>query len=175
MSRSGYSDDPGECRDFNMYRGTVDRIIEGRRGQAFLRELVSALDTLPVRALRADVFVEREQVCAMGAVAVARGVDAKRLSIVDPEEPESVGKLLGIPRQLAAEIAFENDEVACGDDEDRWHYMHNWATSQIKPQQVHRCSWCMRELTIRRGKVASHKYNGGPCPGSRKPPHGSNT
>jgi hypothetical protein len=42
MSRSGY-DDEG---DFGLWRGTVLAAIRGKRGQAFLREMKTAMDAM---------------------------------------------------------------------------------------------------------------------------------
>ena len=109
MSRSGYSDDCDDVR-FNLYRANVDRAIAGKRGQAFLREMAAALDAMPVKELVAEEIVrDSEHVCAMGAVALARGLD---VSAVDPEDPDTVAGKLGITRILACEIAYENDENA---------------------------------------------------------------
>jgi hypothetical protein len=47
MSRSGYSDDHSEW-DLIRWRGAVASAIRGKRGQAFLRELLVALDAMPV-------------------------------------------------------------------------------------------------------------------------------
>lgn len=51
MSRSGYSDD----YDFDnwqliRWRGAVNSAINGRRGQAFLKELLTAIEALPEKA-----------------------------------------------------------------------------------------------------------------------------
>jgi hypothetical protein len=45
MSRSGYSDDCSG-RELVLWRGAVASALRGRRGQAFLRELVDALDAV---------------------------------------------------------------------------------------------------------------------------------
>lgn len=171
MSRSGYSDD---CEHLGLYRHAVDRAITGRRGQAFLRELITALDTMPAKRLAAGLFVDGDQVCAMGAVAVVRGLDT---STLDESEPYEVGAFLGIPTALAAEIAFENDERphyrgVDETDEGRWQRMRDWATDHIvterKPTPTGRCSWCCRKFTLRRGKIGWHKLNGVKCDGVGK-------
>ena len=45
MSRSGYSDDDEDGR-LAMWRGAVQSAIRGKRGQAALRELLTALDAM---------------------------------------------------------------------------------------------------------------------------------
>lgn len=47
-------------------------------------------------------------VCAIGAVCKARGID---VSHVDYDSPEDVAAKVGIASQMVAEIEYENDEV----------------------------------------------------------------
>jgi len=110
MSRSGYTD--GYCEDqwaMICWRGAVKSAMRGRRGQALLREMAAALDAMPIKRLIAHEIVGDGGVCALGAVAVQRGLD---VSDVEPEDREAVADLFGIAEALAAEIAYENDE--CG-------------------------------------------------------------
>lgn len=134
MSRSGYTDDCGDGEEWriHLYRGAVDRAIAGKRGQAFLREMATALDAMPDKQLIADALVTTEgDVCAIGAVAVARKVDVSDLDI---EAPEDVAERFGIARSLAAEIVYENDE--CGLDKEtpaqRWTRMRRWVERQLR-------------------------------------------
>ena len=62
MSRSGYSED---CDGWALvrWRGAVKSAIRGQRGQAFLRELLAALDAIPDKRLIAEELVD-----AQGAV-----------------------------------------------------------------------------------------------------------
>jgi hypothetical protein len=171
MSRSGYSDD---CETIGLWRGSVYRATVGPRGQRLIREMIVALEAMPSKELADDLFVDGDRVCAMGAVAVARGIAPERLARLDETDPGQVGRLLDIPRSLAAEIAYENDEWAKGDDEDRWRHMHSWAVSNLVPEQAPtpkaRCSWCCERFTLRDGVLNRHKYLGGPCPGVGLPP-----
>jgi hypothetical protein len=137
MSRSGYS----YCSDFEynaigLWRGAVRRAVHGKRGQAFLAELVNALDAMPVKELIAgEVVRDTEHVCALGSVALARKLDVSELEIDDGEE---VGATLGIARALACEIAYENDEAATSKETpaERWQRMRQWAVEQIHPVPV---------------------------------------
>jgi hypothetical protein len=114
MSRSGYSEDLDQGA-LNIYRANVDRALAGKRGQRFLREMLAALDAMPVKELVAGEIVRDEtHVCAIGAVALARKVDVFALDVYDQEE---VGKTFGVAKAMAAEIAYENDE--CGYDDER--------------------------------------------------------
>lgn len=85
MSRSGYSEDYDS--EFNnsadLWQQAVTRALLGKRGQAFLRELAEALDALPVKRLVKNKFEASGEVCALGAVAVRRGMV---MSDVDPED-----------------------------------------------------------------------------------------
>ncbi len=170
MSRVEFGDGDG----FEwLYQQHTDAAINGRRGQAFLREMVVALDTLPAKRLAADVLVgSRGEVCAMGAVARARGV---KTAGVDETDPDAVGGALGIAPRLAMEIAYLNDLRDDSEtDEQRFTRMRSWALSRIKPEPeptpTDTCSWCMRSFSVRRGLVHAHRYNGAPCPGARRAP-----
>ncbi len=139
MSRSGYSDDLDQGA-LNIYRANVDRALAGKRGQKFLREMLVALDAMPVKELVAGEIVRDDaHVCAIGAVAIARKVDVSALDVYDQEE---VGKTFGVARAMAAEIAYENDERGFRyvdgkyrDDtpEERWTRMRAWVAGQITP------------------------------------------
>jgi hypothetical protein len=132
MSRSGYSDD---CENLELWRGAVDRAIQGKRGQAFLKDLLAALDAMPEKALIADALECEGKVCAIGALGKARGIDMSR---IDPEESKTVAKTFGIAPALAKEIVYENDEGYAywgtgkpETPEQRWQRMRNWVAKQI--------------------------------------------
>lgn len=132
MSRSGYVDDFDDPLVLGRYRQAVKRAIEGRRGQAFLRELADAMDAMPEKALIADELIDSEgSCCAIGVVCQSRGID---VSAVDPSCPASVGELVGIAKSMAAEIEFENDQdfYFCDESpERRWERMRKWVDDQL--------------------------------------------
>ena len=139
MSRSGYSND-GELWDLIRWRGAVKAAIRGKRGQAFLAELLAALDAMPARRLIAEFLVcEQGDVCALGAVGKARGLPA--LDLLDPEEHDLLGNVFGIAPALVAEIEYLNDDddgYCTEAPEDRWRRMRAWVVKQIKePAHVH--------------------------------------
>ncbi len=107
MSRSGYNDE-GDNWDMIRWRGAVHSAIRGKRGQAFLRELLAAMDALPVKELIAGELEEHGQVCALGAVGKARGYDmhAEGWDL----DGNTMAMVFGIPSSLAAEIMFINDD-----------------------------------------------------------------
>lgn len=140
MSRSGYSD---ECENLWLYRKAVENAIRGKRGQDFLRELLAAMDAMPVKRLIADELVDAEgSFCTLGVIGAARGVDLKALDYTDPD---ALGEAFGIARSMAAEIEFENDDYfsfhnyAAGryeseTPEQRWERMRHWVASNIKSE-----------------------------------------
>ncbi len=144
MSRSGYIDDNDDALALGRWRAQVKSAIRGRRGQAFLRELASAMDAMPEKVLIKDELIDQDgDCCAIGVVCKLRGVP---VADVDYSDPEFVGDLVGIAKQMAAEIEYENDE--CGDryervpgtqawkhidetPQERWQRMRKWVQSQI--------------------------------------------
>lgn len=130
MSRSGYSDDCDDPWGLIRWRGTVASSIRGKRGQAFLRELVEALDAMPDKRLIPNDLEHAGNVCAIGSVGLMRGVDMTGL---DPDEPDQIAATFGIASALVQEIEFLNDEAYYGSTaEGRWRFMRNWAASHIK-------------------------------------------
>jgi hypothetical protein len=126
MSRSGYCDDIDDVLAHGRWRGMVASAIRGKRGQAFLKEMLAAMDAMPIKRLIADDLetadavscshwgmFETDSVCAIGAVGKARGVDMSKL---DPEDYDTVAGTFGIASVLAQEIVYMNDEA------------HYWAT-----------------------------------------------
>ena len=130
MSRSGYTDDGEDGLALGRWRAQVRSAIRGKRGQAFLKELIDALDAMDVKALIAEELVATDgAVCAIGAVCKARGLDVRG---VDYDSPEDVAATVGIASQMVAEIEYENDEGAWKEtDEQRWDRMRRWAESNI--------------------------------------------
>ena len=68
MSRADYTDDVDSAWAFIRYRGAVKSAICGARGQAFLREMLAALDTVADGRLISGALEENGSVCAIGAV-----------------------------------------------------------------------------------------------------------
>jgi hypothetical protein len=146
MSRSGYTDEPGSEWDAICWRGQVASAIRGKRGQAFLRELIEALDAMPVKALIKNDLIrdtveidpfgggyipdDAPKVCALGSVGIGRGLNMEAL---DPEDYDSVADAFRIAPRLAQEIAFQNDDAAWhATPAERWQRMRDWAASRLK-------------------------------------------
>jgi hypothetical protein len=132
MSRSGYSYD---CENLWLYRRAVDNALTGRRGQAFLRELLAALDAMPQKRLIVHELQEVDgEVCAIGSVGVVRQID---MSDVDPNEPTEVAAKFGIATCMAQEIVYINDEcgIASETPEYRWERVRKWVAEKIRAEQ----------------------------------------
>lgn len=131
MSRSGYSDD---CENLQLWRGAVERAIKGQRGQAFLKEMLIALDSLPQKRLIAHELIEDGEVCAIGSVGLMRGIDMTKLNV---EYPDHIGAAFGIATSMVQEIEFMNDDdFSYGPEttpEKRWESMRKWVLENIFP------------------------------------------
>jgi hypothetical protein len=131
MSRSGYNDYDGDNWDLIRWRGAVTSAIKGRRGQAFLKEMLAVLDAMPEKRLASDELEHQGEVCALGAVGRARQID---MSKIDPHDPPQVAPAFGISEALAREIVYVNDEGCWGVDtpEKRFERVRTWVVSQIR-------------------------------------------
>ena len=140
MSRSGYTEDyDGDYPNaINLYRGAVERAFKGKRGQAFLRELLAALDAMPEKKLAANVWVEPSgAACALGVVAQARGL-TDTFEQFDPDDPSSAataGELLGIAESMARELVWINDDnfFRNESDDSRWARVRAMVKGWITP------------------------------------------
>lgn len=116
MSRSGYSTELDPLT-LGRWRGAVMSTIRGKKGQAFLKELLAALDAMPEKYLVANSLIEEAvndddttetaAVCTLGALGQKRCMDLKKL---DPEDYDAVAEAFGVNPKLVQEIVFENDE-----------------------------------------------------------------
>jgi hypothetical protein len=128
VSRAGYSDNINQWA-LIRWRGQVASAIKGKRGQAFLRELIDALDAMPDKSLIAHDLENEGNVCAIGSVGVRRGVD---MTALDPEDPDTIAGTFGIAQQMVREIEYMNDEALWSPTpEERWEYMRRWAEANI--------------------------------------------
>ncbi len=159
MSRHGYLEDwDGDERSAlqqGRWQAQLNSAIRGRRGQAFFRALVEALDAMPEKSLAPNSLETKDgDVCALGCLARHRGIDVKTLQLGDPytedpdegaewEDPdwEALAAVFDIAPQLAREVMYENDEcstyVATGTGthptpgQQRWQRMRSWAAKKI--------------------------------------------
>ena len=132
MSRSGYVDDYDYDNLIYLWRGTVTRALNGKRGQSFLRDLVAAMDALPApRLIESALQAANGEVCAIGSVGLARGVG---MGSLDPYDAYAVSAKFNIAQAMAREIAWINDEAGhlIETPEQRWARVHAWAVRNIK-------------------------------------------
>lgn len=131
MSRAGYCDGDDDQWGLIRWRGAVASAIRGKRGQAFLREMLTAMDALPEKKLVAHELEMDGQVCAIGSVGMSRGIDMSQL---DPENYSKVADTFGISEALAREIVYENDEGGWRDDtpEKRFERMRAWVVKNLR-------------------------------------------
>ena len=137
MSRSGYSDDLNDT-ELNLYRGAVESAIRGKRGQAFLCELLAELDAMPVRELMRGALEYDGHYCALGVVGHTRGLPLQALDSDEEDDGYSnapLARAFGVAKALVAEIEFVNDECGWTHTEtraERWSRMRAWVVEQIK-------------------------------------------
>ena len=113
MSRSGYIDDNEDPLAHGRWRQAVKRALQGKRGQALLREMVDALDAMDDKRLYPGSFATADgEFCALGALADKRGTKVDDLGDESDCDTELVGQRFGIAPAMAAEIMYLNDEYA---------------------------------------------------------------
>lgn len=144
MSRSGYSDDIEDQFELARWRAAVRNAIYGKRGQAFLREMAATLDAMPEKKLTAYVWDEPitgmpfsprgGEVCALGAVTRARGIDTSNFDPDDSSAVEEVAAQLNIAQSMAREIVWLNDEAYSyrTTPEERWRLIREWVRDNTK-------------------------------------------
>lgn len=145
MSRSGYTEDNDDPLAHGRWRQAVKRSLEGKRGQALLRELVEALDSMPDKRLYSGNFATAEgEFCTLGVLGAKRGTKMDDLGDDYDCDTATVGQRFGIAPAMAAEIMYMNDEYAV--DEWKWvdvefcgpvrPYHPDWG-SHTKNRRVH--------------------------------------
>ncbi len=144
MGRSGYTEGFGEDDPLAMgrYRQAVHMAMQGKRGQAFLRELLATMDAMEEKRLVAHSFVAGPVCCAAGLVAVARGIDLSEFEL--PEDYDEyaevdaagVANALGIAESMVREIMYTNDDYFQRDEqgveEARFQYVRAWVVRQLE-------------------------------------------
>lgn len=133
MNRSGYVDEVDDYWAYIRYCGARNKAIKGKRGQAFLKELLEVLEAMPEKKLIAEELVTTEgEVCALGAIACARNLDLTGVSV---DDWDTISRKFNISKTLGREIAYMNDEAwdwgkGCT-PEYRWESVRNWVKSEI--------------------------------------------
>lgn len=144
MSRHGFvSNYDSEPFDYCRWRGSVTRALKGKRGQAFLREMLVAMDALPEKKLvRQNLikpsYLEHEGevlVCALGSVGLKRGLNMEG---IDPEDYNTVASKFDIAESMSREIVYINDDGAYEKEteEQRFLRVRNWIVSNIGEHRI---------------------------------------
>ncbi len=131
MSRSGYCDDIDQ-QDLAMWRGRVTSAMRGKRGQVLLREMLEALDAMPVKELVYHDLVSDSGVCALGAV--GRHKKLPEIETIDPEDHASLSKMFNVAECMIQEIEAMNDEGSYeleAASAKRWERMRKWVAKNI--------------------------------------------
>lgn len=138
MSRHGYVDECDvEAHTIGLYRGQVKSAIRGKRGQAMLRDLLAALDSMPEKRLVSRVLQCADgNCCTLGRLAQVRGVDLTKHEDDDEDDLEELNaelsELFNVSECMVREIEYENDEGAWKETpEQRWERMRRWVAKRI--------------------------------------------
>lgn len=115
--RIGYSEDEDFAGQFELWQANCRRSLQGKKGQAALRELEAALLALPDKRLIEGEMIDKDgDVCAIGALAKHKGRDLlAEPHVGDPDEfggdgeMEEIGVELGMPRLVAWKVVCKND------------------------------------------------------------------
>jgi hypothetical protein len=143
MSRLYYEDD-GDYSLEGLQQGWLRSAIKGKRGQQFLRDLVAALDALPIPELSSGALEDSETgcCCAFGAVRRFRGPDNVQLCFHPEEEdlpPSYLAEPFGVSETLAWAVVQANEEMFQGNTEPdrrrRWEVVRSWAVRHLQETQ----------------------------------------
>ena len=131
MSRSGYTDDDGDDPlAHGRWRAAVRSSLQGKRGQALLKELAEALDAMPDKRLYPGSFATAEgEFCTLGVLGAKRGTKMDDLGDEDDCDPGFVANRFGIAPAMAAEIMYMNDEYAV----DVWKWVDVEICGPVRP------------------------------------------
>lgn len=120
--RISYTDEEDVPGQFALWQANCRRSLQGKKGQAALRELEAALLALPEKRLIANNLQDpKGEVCALGALAKFKGRDIPPVAenewgeIDEDEEMEEYGVSLGMPRLVAWKVVCKNDVEIDGD------------------------------------------------------------
>lgn len=142
MSRSGYADEWDDSdeeleKTIALWRAEIKEAVEGESGQAFLREMLGAMDALPAkRLIPFNLVAHTGETCALGSVCVARGLDVTDIEMDDEENPDvhyQVAEVLKVPHALACEVMWANDDAGKYDEtpEERFARMRLWIEKRV--------------------------------------------
>lgn len=139
--RIGYSESEDYPGQFELWQANCQRSLQGRKGQAALRELETALLALPVKRLIAEEVENADgEVCTIGALAKFRGLITDEMKAQGEYDMEGVGVKLGIPRMVAWKIV----EVTDIQLPDSFHYYNTPVSPEYRYQKV--LAWVQSQI-----------------------------
>ena len=139
-----------EILQHGRYRGRVASALRGKRGQAFLRNLIAALEAMPIdkRELAADSFVASDGcMCALSATLNHKGLpQPDDIDFDDCDDIDTAidhaAHYLNIAEVLAREVIWENDGFAIPNTQaDQIAWRTRTFTNRHPPQYVRRKRW----------------------------------
>lgn len=146
MSRSGYTDDMDDPLAHGRWRAAVKSALQGRRGQALLKELAEALDAMPDKRLYPGSFATPEgEFCTLGVLGAQRGTKMDDLGDEDWCDTALVGDRFGIAPAMAAEIMYLNDEYAV----DIWKWVEVEICGPMPPYHFHPYGYKEHKRSVR--------------------------
>ncbi len=144
MSRSGFSEidewDQETILAMGRTKGRITSATRGRRGQAFLRLALSALDRMEDKRLAGGTFGVGDAgcMCLMSSVATETG-RASVLSDLDPWDGEGacfrLAEAFDVAPVLVQDLVWDNDENAPRDPAKRWEWMRARIASALQEQE----------------------------------------
>lgn len=152
-------DDTASFLRMCSFTHNIEQAVKGKRGLKFFQELEAALVALPEKWLASGVMADADEnsvplgtvpeptgeVCALGAVAVARMVAAgipreealkKLVQKFDPSEQnwelqKMAAAELKISHPLAYAVIYRNDECSAKDGHQRYEKVLSWVRSKL--------------------------------------------
>ena len=134
MNRSGYDEYCDDTWLVIRWRGAVNSALKGKRGQAALKDLISALDAMTVKELHPGVFaIEPGHYCALGILGTHRGKD---MTVFNPGEDDDVDfdrvcETLNVSNAFVREVMYINDQNQLSPAM-RWQMVRDWAMRYVQ-------------------------------------------
>lgn len=143
MSRLNYSEDEDYPGQFALWRGNVNRSLQGKRGQIALKRLHEALLAMPDKRLIARALATPEgDVCAIGAALVHDRPTQSREEIIR-ELVECDGDLTTdhaptyYPYMVTWAVVEANDyDFSHLTPEERYTYMLKWIEDRLAGKSI---------------------------------------
>lgn len=146
MSRSGFYEMDDWDRDsmlaMGRYRARINSAKRGRRGQAFLKSALAALDRMEDKRLAGGTFGVGQDgcMCLMSSIATETG----RASVFTGRDADWDGEgmcyaladAFNVAPVLVQDLVWDNDENAPRDPAKRWGWMRAKIASAINSGEV---------------------------------------